>query len=193
MMVLEREIIPKLVSHQQVISATTMLCEDNFRGMVQRMLLGHARDLIDVSSTTTTAPSASDIAVPPLHTQSQYTPQTKVQIKKRPASLSDLRAISDVGSVQALKRSKKDFQAEKGTAHTPSTKIATYCVCKTTDDHLLVQCDGCDKWYHPVCVGKSACDAATIQQHRRWAMEMDVAKLAGNVAFRCLDCDEKDS
>ena len=192
MIVLESQIIPKLETPQQVISATTMLCEDNFKGMVQRMLLGHARDLIAVDSTDTTAPGVANVNVPPPLTHVQDKPQNQVQTKKRLPGLGNISATPDVGFPRAPKRIKKEFPAKEGVTHSLSTKPITHCVCNATEnDRLLVQCDGCDKWYHPVCIGKGGYDAETVKQHKIWTMEMDVAKLAGDQVFKCLECDEK--
>lgn len=39
-------------------------------------------------------------------------------------------------------------------------KSALLCVCKTPNDpnKMMIECDACNEWYHPVCVGRSQTD-----------------------------------
>ncbi|KAK9868990.1 hypothetical protein WJX84_004562 [Apatococcus fuscideae] len=41
-----------------------------------------------------------------------------------------------------------------------------YCTCQQPDDHSrpFIQCDGCEEWYHPECVGATLADAASQEQ-----------------------------
>ena len=49
--------------------------------------------------------------------------------------------------------------------HPPKTN-ETYCFCKKPDDGtLMIQCDGCDEWFHGRCVGITQGEVITIDKY----------------------------
>eukprot|EP00941_MAST-03F_sp_MAST-3F-sp1_P003914 g3914.t1 len=57
-------------------------------------------------------------------------------------------------------------------------KSTTYCICGATEDNQelsWIACDGCDKWFHTVCVGLGDVEASTVTE------------------WLCFDCSKNDS
>ena len=64
-----------------------------------------------------------------------------------------------------------------------------HCVCEAAaDDATLLQCDGCDRWYHPGCVGKGQYPPKTYANSPNWAKKRDVSFYQGK-AFMCRTCE----
>ncbi|KAK5132271.1 hypothetical protein LTR08_009259 [Meristemomyces frigidus] len=198
MQALKFQVIAQLETPQQVVNAAARLCENSFMGVLQGFMLERAKFLIDAGPASVPALWDGNVAVTPPNRL-----QPQAQSKKRPASLEENVANPDAEIHPAPKRVKilkKELPAKGGIARARSTKPLklimpkpiTHCVCKTTEaDQLLIQCDGCDGWYHPVCIGKSSYDENTVNKDKKWAMEMDVTKWGGEQAFTCLECDKK--
>jgi PHD-finger len=34
-----------------------------------------------------------------------------------------------------------------------AAKIPVYCICRMPDNDIMVQCDGCNEWFHITCIG----------------------------------------
>ena len=189
--VVKRQVEPRLITTQQRTTAVMNLCDNSARGTFQRILLEGVQELLEVQVPD---PWTAVVTV-----QAPAIQSNPSQPKKRLSS--DATTPQDTDEIKVKKRVKKESTEgvkDKPKAQPKKRRSSTkpppvHCVCKTTDnDPLLVQCDGCDKWYHPACIGKSGYDAKTIQQHKMWAMEMDVQKFMGvDTAFTCLECDEK--
>jgi len=45
-----------------------------------------------------------------------------------------------------------------------------YCVCRQPWDNkgLMIGCDGCDEWYHPVCIDLIGAELAKAQKSDKW-------------------------
>ena len=58
--------------------------------------------------------------------------------------------------------------SRRGSARRPPSSKLLFCVCRQPEnaDELYIQCDGCEQWFHPRCVGlqpDAASDLATFQ------------------------------
>lgn len=67
------------------------------------------------------------------------------------------------------------------------------CVCQSVTDNTdtLAQCEGCEKAYHPQCIGKGRQGYGSYQDNRRAALLKDVKFYRKNGGFTCTDCDNK--
>ena len=67
------------------------------------------------------------------------------------------------------------------------------CVCQPVTDitDTLVQCEGCEKVYHPQCIGKGRQGYGSYQDNRREALLKDVKFYRKHGGFTCTDCDNK--
>ena len=71
----------------------------------------------------------------------------------------------------------------------PTASTEKHCVCDApANDLTLLQCDGCDKWYHPGCVEKGQWPAKTYANSPDWARKRDVSSYKGK-SFMCLTCE----
>jgi hypothetical protein len=69
-----------------------------------------------------------------------------------------------------------------------------HCVCKRPSDPYLVQCEGCEDWFHPGCVGKGKYSASTYKHARKVGLAGDEKRYREeNLAFRCNECDGEDA
>ncbi|GAB7335988.1 hypothetical protein MBLNU13_g08227t1 [Cladosporium sp. NU13] len=67
------------------------------------------------------------------------------------------------------------------------------CVCQSVTDNTdtLAQCEGCEKVYHPQCIGKGRQGYGSYQDNRREALLEDVKFFRKHGGFTCTDCDSK--
>ncbi|KAK4546037.1 hypothetical protein LTR36_002174 [Oleoguttula mirabilis] len=195
--VIRNQVIPRLATPQLALNAAVGLCDEGFKGVVQQMAMGRALDLLTIAPAPQSWTAAVVVPPPP-----------PSQPNKRKLSTGTTTQDANNETARVTKRAKKEAAAppppppvvKKRGPGRPSTKSVVreppappelHCICQTTEhDQLLVMCDDCDKWFHPACIGKSGYDAKTVQQHKAWAMEMDVMKLMGDKAFKCLECDK---
>lgn len=68
-----------------------------------------------------------------------------------------------------------------------------HCVCKKPYDSNMVVCTKCDKYFHPVCVGKGPQDARMYddQQLSLRAYMRDAQEHGKTADFCCQNCDQK--
>lgn len=45
------------------------------------------------------------------------------------------------------------------------TKKDVNCICRKGEDGLMIQCDGCDEWFHGECVSVTQEDADKTEQY----------------------------
>ena len=54
----------------------------------------------------------------------------------------------------------------------------------------MVECEKCEKWFHPGCIGKGKYAASTYRHHKRYAREGDEKRYREEgLSFICVECD----
>lgn len=73
------------------------------------------------------------------------------------------------------------------------TEAVKHCVCKKPYDGHMVVCTKCDKYFHPVCVGKGLQDARMYEDQRlsNRAHMRDAQEYGKTADFCCHSCDPK--
>ena len=87
----------------------------------------------------------------------------------------------EVGKVDPLERAQLIRQEQQSDPDAEAPTFDDYgerfCICQTPTDANLVPCTGCDRWFHPECLGKEHPGLRTRTGKR--------------ARFFCLDCDEE--
>ncbi|KAK5697722.1 hypothetical protein LTR17_023874 [Elasticomyces elasticus] len=190
------------------------LCGDSLRGMIVRGLLESvADDGLEVVDPVTKAPRLSGTSEN-ITVQSR-TPKVKPGIGQGSGNGpltknmgSAARETSPEDGVHAntpqsrremhKKRGAKRNQVQQGELDghargeiltpAPDTLAEIHCLCGThSSDQGLLQCDKCDKWYHPSCIGKSLYSAETCTKSLNWVRPRDVGHYK-NKRFLCHEC-----
>lgn len=67
-------------------------------------------------------------------------------------------------------------------------KDSHHCLCKAREDNeFLIQCDRCEKWWHPRCIGKGLYKDSYYRAKREWTQGKDVMYYKDR-AFECTEC-----
>ncbi|KAK1272287.1 hypothetical protein QJS04_geneDACA013087 [Acorus gramineus] len=57
------------------------------------------------------------------------------------------------------------FEYDSRTGAFKPDRVAVYCTCEMpyNPDDLMIQCEGCDDWFHPSCIGMTAEEAKKLE------------------------------
>lgn len=180
-----RVLMPEMPRRLELVLAQS-LCGWDVTGRLQRDVLKSV--LRDIKSSDPEARDKGQAATGKTAHAQPATSPTGIKVEtqqpfrpiKREATLE-----SDTIAVQKRQRTLPDQ-----TAQSESTDAVpqTYCNCAAPDHDLtLVQCDSCDRWWHPGCIGQGQYSPATYQKHKLWARGRDVLVYAER-EFRCGEC-----
>ncbi len=70
--------------------------------------------------------------------------------------------------VSKFKRKKRNQEKRRKNKQTPVSKTIApdvYCICRGEEDGLMIQCDGCDEWFHGVCISVTQEEADAMEEY----------------------------
>jgi hypothetical protein len=70
-----------------------------------------------------------------------------------------------VAKFERRKRNNKKRRKNKQKSVCKSVVPDVYCICRGEEDGLMIQCDGCNEWFHGVCISVTQEEADAMEEY----------------------------